>query len=155
MGPRVIGDLAQMVERSLSMREALGSMPRFSNSFFVATNVGRGKTTATGFEPARAEPIGFQVQLLNLSDTLSVEPTRMRCRGVSPCKSDFSDACGLRATYTSLAVKRGYGATVARLTPDQTVGRSNRSGLILVFKPLFAAKWGSVASFQRSCKSFH
>ena len=30
-----------------------------------------GKTTATGFEPARAEPIGFQVQLLNLSDTLS------------------------------------------------------------------------------------
>ena len=24
------GDLAQMVERSLSMREALGSMPRFS-----------------------------------------------------------------------------------------------------------------------------
>ena len=30
-----------------------------------------GKTTATGFEPVRAEPIGFQVQLLNLSDTLS------------------------------------------------------------------------------------
>ena len=28
-----IGDLAQMVERSLSMREALGSMPRFSNFF--------------------------------------------------------------------------------------------------------------------------
>ena len=28
------GDLAQMVERSLSMREALGSMPRFS-TFFV------------------------------------------------------------------------------------------------------------------------
>ena len=27
--------------------------------------------------------------------------------------------------------KRGYGATVARLTPDQTVGRSNRSGLTL------------------------
>jgi hypothetical protein len=26
--------------------------------------------------------------------------------------------------------QRGYGATVARLTPDQTVGRSNRSGLI-------------------------
>ena len=25
------GDLAQMVERSLSMREALGSMPRFSS----------------------------------------------------------------------------------------------------------------------------
>ena len=28
---------------------------------------------------------------------------------------------------------RGYGATVARLTPDQTVGRSNRSGLIFYF----------------------
>ena len=28
-----IGDLAQMVERSLSMREALGSMPRFSNFY--------------------------------------------------------------------------------------------------------------------------
>ncbi len=26
-------------------------------------------------------------------------------------------------------VARGYGAAVARLTPDQTVGRSNRSGL--------------------------
>ena len=25
---------------------------------------------------------------------------------------------------------RGYGATVARLTPDEMVGRSNRSGLI-------------------------
>ena len=29
------------------------------------------RTTAAGFEPARAEPIGFQVQLLNHSDTLS------------------------------------------------------------------------------------
>ena len=28
-------------------------------------------STATGFEPARAEPIGFRDQLLNLSDTLS------------------------------------------------------------------------------------
>jgi hypothetical protein len=28
-----VGDLAQMVERSLSMREALGSMPRFSIRF--------------------------------------------------------------------------------------------------------------------------
>ena len=58
-----------MVERSLSMREALGSMPRFSILYAGLFNV---KTTATGFEPARAEPIGFQVQLLNLSDTLSV-----------------------------------------------------------------------------------
>ena len=28
-------------------------------------------TTTTGFEPARAEPNGFQVHLLNHSDTLS------------------------------------------------------------------------------------
>ena len=31
------GDLAQMVERSLSMREALGSMPRFSSYFFLVS----------------------------------------------------------------------------------------------------------------------
>ena len=31
----VVGDLAQMVERSLSMREALGSMPRFSIFHFL------------------------------------------------------------------------------------------------------------------------
>ena len=30
------------------------------------------------------------------------------------------------------SIVRGYGATVARLTPDQTVGRSNRSGLIFI-----------------------
>ena len=34
------GDLAQMVERSLSMREALGSMPRFSKRFTLSL-VGR------------------------------------------------------------------------------------------------------------------
>ena len=28
-------------------------------------------TTSTGFEPARAEPNGFQVHLLNHSDTMS------------------------------------------------------------------------------------
>ena len=28
-----VGDVAQVVERSLSMREALGSMPSFSNFF--------------------------------------------------------------------------------------------------------------------------
>jgi hypothetical protein len=33
--PRSEGDLAQMVERSLSMREALGSMPRFSTGCSV------------------------------------------------------------------------------------------------------------------------
>ena len=31
------GGLAQMVERSLSMREVLGSMPRFSNPFAFHT----------------------------------------------------------------------------------------------------------------------
>ena len=34
------------------------------------------KATTTGFEPVRAEPIGFQVQPLNLSGTLSVESSR-------------------------------------------------------------------------------
>ena len=29
-------------------------------------------------------------------------------------------------------LKGGYGAMAARLTPDQKVGRSNRSGLILL-----------------------
>ena len=33
------------------------------------------KTTAAGFEPARAEPIGFQVQHLNHSVTLSYAQT--------------------------------------------------------------------------------
>ena len=39
-----IGDLAQMVERSLSMREALGSMPRFSSfePLSVGFNLGCG-----------------------------------------------------------------------------------------------------------------
>ena len=48
---------------------------------------------------------------------------------------DFLDSwCGqsVREQVASVAwySHRGYGATVARLTPDQTVGRSNRSGLI-------------------------
>jgi hypothetical protein len=33
------------------------------------------KTTARGFEPPRAEPIGFRVRLLNHSDTLPLERT--------------------------------------------------------------------------------
>ena len=32
------GELAQMVERSLSMREVRGSMPRFSKSVYFATS---------------------------------------------------------------------------------------------------------------------
>ena len=35
----------------------------------------------------------------------------------------------------TLTSRRGYGATVARLTPDQTVGRSNRSGLSFFTAP--------------------
>ena len=34
------GDVAQMVERSLSMREVRGSRPRFSNSIILQTTVG-------------------------------------------------------------------------------------------------------------------
>ena len=33
------GELAQMVERSLSMREVRGSMPRFSKSAYFATSL--------------------------------------------------------------------------------------------------------------------
>ena len=33
---------------------------------------GNNETIPTGFEPVRAEPIGVQVQLLNLSDTVPV-----------------------------------------------------------------------------------
>ena len=48
------------------------------------------KTTAAGFEPARAEPIGFQVQHLNHSVTLSAhtsvydneEPAPMRAEPI-------------------------------------------------------------------------
>ena len=34
--------------------------------------------------------------------------------------------------FASVLQQRGYGAMVARLTPDQKVGRSNRSGLIFL-----------------------
>ena len=34
-------------------------------------------TTPMGFEPMRAKPIGFRVQLLNHSDTVSTEYTRI------------------------------------------------------------------------------
>ena len=42
------------------------------------------ETTATGFEPARAEPIGFRDQLLNLSDTLSLTLTLTFSFGAFP-----------------------------------------------------------------------
>ena len=38
----------------------------------IHTAVELAKATAKGFEPSRAEPIGFRDQLLNHSDTLSV-----------------------------------------------------------------------------------
>ena len=40
--------------------------------------------------------------------------------------------CDFVPTRRKEPLSRGYGATVARLTPDQTVGRSNRSGLNLI-----------------------
>ena len=89
----------------------------------------RAKATATGFEPARAEPIGFQVQLLNLSDTLSIyKCSDLRCQITKTCVN-VHPAKTIRCQNSFLDTKWGYGATVARLTPDQTVGRSNRSGL--------------------------
>ena len=49
-------------------------------------------------------------------------------------------AHGVRMSYAfwstlSTATQRGYGAMVARLTPDQKVGRSNCSGLIFLSLP--------------------
>ena len=38
----------------------------------------------TGIEPARAEPNGFQVHLLNHSDTLSRQQQDSNLRGQSP-----------------------------------------------------------------------
>ena len=42
----------------------------------------------------------------------------------------FSELVFVTCHKSFRSTQRGYGATVARLTPDQTVGRSNRSGLI-------------------------
>ena len=57
---------------------------------------GRGDTTAAGFEPARAEPNGFRVRLLNHSDTLSFAP-------VSPIGSGLvvPDSSGHQNVLTS------------------------------------------------------
>ena len=38
--------------------------------------------------------------------------------------------CSRVETYPCTSCSRGYGATAARLTPDQKVGSSNLSGLI-------------------------
>ena len=43
------GDLAQMVERSLSMREALGSMPRFSSFLYIQSHVARQRERSSLF----------------------------------------------------------------------------------------------------------
>ena len=63
-----------MVERSVRNRQAGGSKPPYS-TFFPHHNPSpiklEKKSTRTRFELARAEPIGFQNQLLNHSDTVS------------------------------------------------------------------------------------
>ena len=52
--------------------DARGSIPRLGVFFiFLMKKILRTKTSATGFEPARAEPTRFQVWLLNHSDTLT------------------------------------------------------------------------------------
>jgi hypothetical protein len=86
----------------------------------------RAKSTARGFEPLRAEPNGFLVHHLNHSVTLSVFESL-------PCLVICN--CGLRRGKSMLCIiltryfQGGYGATVARLTPDQKVGSSNLSAL--------------------------
>ena len=49
------GDLAQMVERSLSMREALGSMPRFSILF--CSSVARSFENRDGSSHSNSDPL--------------------------------------------------------------------------------------------------
>lgn len=41
-----------------------------NNRLFVGSN---GKTTTTGFEPARGDPNAFRMRLLNHLDTLSID----------------------------------------------------------------------------------
>ena len=53
--------------------EGRGFNPHLEYSFGFTAGRNKNRTTATGFEPARAKPIGFQNQLLNHSDTLSVQ----------------------------------------------------------------------------------
>ena len=77
--------LAQSVERQALNLMVVGSSPTVGVVFrasravewFPATALCRKvlKTTAAGFEPARAEPNGFLVHLLNHSDTLSCQAT--------------------------------------------------------------------------------
>ena len=44
--------------------------------------------------------------------------------------------------------QRGYGATVARLTPDQKVGSSNLSAVIFIF----ACRWARLVSTNAPCR---
>ena len=70
--PAPSGDLAQMVERSLSMREALGSMPRFSKIFFSAKL--RRKRQRRGSNPRGQSPLDFKSNSLT-SRTHCLVPT--------------------------------------------------------------------------------
>jgi hypothetical protein len=65
-----------VVERQPCKLKVLGSIPSggcILNGILCIFDALNTKATATGFEPARAEPTGFRDQLLNLSDTLSSE----------------------------------------------------------------------------------
>ena len=56
-------------------------------------------------------------------------PIRHPCKAsLAPCSSTMVHGADINA---AAPLQRGYGATAARLTPDQKVGSSNLSGLIL------------------------
>ena len=115
-------------------------------------------STPKGFEPLRAEPNGFLIHLLNHSDTVSsaaslqsapepspmlhIIPQCLLCRRPSLTVDTFlafslSQPLSLPPRCASTSSSRGYGATAARLTPDQKVGGSSLSGLILFLPELF------------------
>ena len=110
-------------------------------------------STPKGFEPLRAEPNGFLVHLLNHSDTVSSAASLQSAPELSPMLHiihacfvlahhsqstpsllSLSQPFSLRLRCASSSSSKGYGATAARLTPDQKVGSLNLSGLIL-FSP--------------------
>ena len=66
--------LAQSVERQALNLMVVGSSPTVGVFIYqdtVSCTYEKKTATAAGFEPARAEPNGFLVHLLNHSDTLS------------------------------------------------------------------------------------
>ena len=78
-----------------------------------------------------------------LAQSVERQPFKLVVVGSSPTVGIFSLSV-LRygkdafSQFFRVLFERSYGATVARLTPDQTVGRSNRSGFKIFLDASFA-----------------